>query len=187
MSSTSGRSTNGGSVGLSDIDALYSYAVVLTGNDAKATDLVHETYLRAITAKDSVRGDASMRCWLFTTLRNVWLNQFCTERNAPGMTVVDESIADVALERLTNAQEHYESTQERVKVRKAIQRLPLQLREAILLREYGGLSYQETAGLLNCSVKTVKSSLGRARTILRTMLATNLLANIHEDREGSNK
>jgi RNA polymerase sigma-70 factor (ECF subfamily) len=173
MSSKLGRSTNDGNVGLKDIDALYSYAVVLTGNEAKATDLVHEAYLRAMTAKDR-----------FRTLRNIWLNQFRTERNVPGMTVVDESIADVALEQLTNAKELYESTQERVKVRKAIQRLPLPLREAILLREYGGLSYQEIAGLLNCPAETVKSYLGRARTILRTMLATNLQANIHEDRGG---
>ena len=176
MSSKLGRSTNDGNVGLKDMDALYSYAVLLTGNEAMATDLVHEAYLRAMTAKDT-----------FRTLRNIWLNQFRTERNVPGMTVVDESIADVALEQLTNAQELYESTQERVKVRKAIQRLPLPLREAILLREYGGLSYQEIAGLLNCPAETVKSYLGRARTILRTMLATKLQANIHEDRGGPNK
>jgi RNA polymerase sigma-70 factor (ECF subfamily) len=187
MSSRSVRSTNEGSIGLKDIDALYSYAVVLTGNDAKATDLVHETYLRAMTAKNSLRADASMRSWLFTTLRNVWLNQFRGERNVSGMTVVDESIADVALERLTHAQELCERRQELVKVRKAIQRLPLRLREAILLREYGGFSYHEIAGLLNRPVETVKSRLGRARTILRTMLATNLQAGIREDRGGSNK
>jgi RNA polymerase sigma-70 factor (ECF subfamily) len=187
MSSRSVRSTNDGSIGLKDIDALYSYAVVLTGNDAKATDLVHETYLRAMTAKNSLRADASMRSWLFTTLRNVWLNQFRGERNVSGMTVVDESIADVALERLTHAQELCERRQELVKVRKAIQRLPLRLREAILLREYGGFSYHEIAGLLNRPVETVKSRLGRARTILRTMLATNLQAGIREDRGGSNK
>jgi RNA polymerase sigma-70 factor (ECF subfamily) len=55
-------------------------------------------------------------------------------------------------------------------MREAIMRLPLELREIILLREYGELSYQEIATLLDCPPGAVMSRLARARSKLRTLL-----------------
>jgi RNA polymerase sigma-70 factor, ECF subfamily len=59
-------------------------------------------------------------------------------------------------------------------VRAAIQELPINCREIILLREYEDLSYQEIANLLDCPVGTVMSRLGRARAKLRVLLSTTL-------------
>jgi RNA polymerase sigma-70 factor (ECF subfamily) len=59
-------------------------------------------------------------------------------------------------------------------VRAAIQELPVDFREIILLREFEGLSYQEIASVLNCPVGTVMSRLGRARAKLRPFLSARL-------------
>ena len=59
-------------------------------------------------------------------------------------------------------------------VRAAIQELPIESREIILLREYEDLSYQEIASVLSCPVGTVMSRLGRARAKLRPLLAATL-------------
>ena len=90
------------SVGLNEIDVLYSYAMVLSRNRTEAAGMVHETYLHAIKAKDSLRVGANIKSWLLAILRNIWINQFCDGRNPPDMTVVDQRIADVAVKRVRN-------------------------------------------------------------------------------------
>jgi RNA polymerase sigma-70 factor (ECF subfamily) len=75
--------------GIEYIDALYSYAMVLTRNHAEAEDLVQETYVRAIHAIGRLRPDSNMKSWLFTILRNIWLNQLRKVRNGPRMVEMD--------------------------------------------------------------------------------------------------
>jgi len=57
------------------LDGLYSYAVVLSRNRTEAEDLVQETCLRALRAMERLRPDSNVKSWLFTILRNIWLNQ----------------------------------------------------------------------------------------------------------------
>ncbi|WP_342667490.1 RNA polymerase sigma factor [Edaphobacter aggregans] len=61
--------------GIEYFDGLYGYALVLSRNHAEAEDLVQGTYLRAVQAMGRLRADSNMKGWLFTILRNVWLNQ----------------------------------------------------------------------------------------------------------------
>ena len=70
-----------------------------------------------------------------------------------------------------NPEAALEGKVDREQVREAIRRLPLEFREVVLLREYGDLSYQEMAGVLNCPIGTVMSRLGRARSKLREFLS----------------
>lgn len=60
--------------GIEHLDGLYSYAMVLSRNHAEAEDLVQETYVRAIQALGRLRAGSNMKSWLFTILRNLWLN-----------------------------------------------------------------------------------------------------------------
>jgi RNA polymerase sigma-70 factor, ECF subfamily len=77
----------------------------------------------------------------------------------------------------------YASRVEQERVRAAIQQLPLPLREIILLREYEELSYQEIATLLHCRPGTVMSRLARARSKLRELLSSDLMAPKEEQDE----
>ncbi|WP_213804711.1 sigma-70 family RNA polymerase sigma factor [Granulicella sp. dw_53] len=156
------------------IDGLYGYAMALARNPTEAEDLVQETYVRAIGAMGSLRADSNVKSWLFTILRNIWLNQLRQRRTTPKLIEldVDESTADIAIDRSKDPLAIYVSKTESEWVREAIQQLPLEFREIILLREYEELSYQEIATLLDCPPGTVMSRLARARAKLRTLLSS---------------
>jgi RNA polymerase sigma-70 factor (ECF subfamily) len=159
-------------VGVEHIDGLYSYALVLTRNRSEAEDLVQETYVRAIGAMGRLRPESNVKSWLFTILRNIWLNQLRQRRTAPQIVEMDVEGINVGIGTKKDDDPYalYVSTMERNQVREAIQRLPAESREIVLLREYEELSYQEIATILNCPAGTVMSRLARARAKLRASL-----------------
>src|SRR5260370_20837533 len=65
------------------LDGLYSYALVLSRNQAEAQDLVQETCLHALRAMERLRPDSNVKSWLFTILRNIWLNQLRQRKTVP--------------------------------------------------------------------------------------------------------
>ena len=162
--------------GIEHIDALYGYALVLAQNRADAEDLVQETYVRAIRAMGRLRRDSNVKGWLFTILRNIWLNELRQRRRGPEFVDVeaDERTSNLADGSARSPYEMYVEKLERRHVRKAIQQLPEEAREVILLREWEGLSYQEIATVLDCPVGTVMSRLARARSKLRDLLSSLL-------------
>ena len=164
------------SSGLEHIDGLYGYALVLAQNRTDAEDLVQETYLRAIRAMGRLRDDSNVKGWLFTILRNIWLNELRQRRKAPEILDVetDERTSVLVDEGTEGPHEVYVAKLERSHVRTAIQQLPEEAREVILLREWEGLSYQEIATVLDCPVGTVMSRLARARSKLRDLLCRSL-------------
>lgn len=156
---------------LSHMDALYRFGMVLSCNDAVASDLVQETYVRALNFRNKLRRANNIKIWMFTILRNIWLNQLRKERGFPGLTERD------CAERLEPADglQHDPHQQlmrrmETERVREAIRQLPGDFREMIVLREYEDLSYREIAKLVGCPVGTVMSRLARARARLRDLL-----------------
>jgi len=162
--------------GVEYLDGLYSYALILTRNHAEAEDLVQETYVRGVGAMGRLRPGSNMKGWLFTILRNVWLNQLRKRRNSPQMVGigVDDGIDNRIVEPSKDSHDVYVSKVETEQVRAAIQELPTEFREIILLREYEDLSYQEIADVLGCPLGTVMSRLGRARAKLRPLLSETL-------------
>jgi RNA polymerase sigma-70 factor (ECF subfamily) len=155
------------------LDGLYGYAMVLSRNSAEAEDLVQETCLRALRGMDGLRSNDSAKSWLFTILRNLWLNQLRHRHTAPELVELDAD-GNSASEPTDSRQDphaDYVSQVAREQVRTAIQQLPVEFREIIILREYEELSYQEIAALLECPPGTVMSRLARARSKLRELLA----------------
>ena len=157
------------------LNGLYSYALILSRNHADAEDLVQETYLRAMQAKDRLRADSNIKAWLFTILRNIWLNQLRKRRSGPQIVeTMEDGPANEVVEPSRDSYDIYVSNLEREQVRAAIEKLPIEFREIILLREYEELSYQEIASVLDCPAGTVMSRLGRARGKLRVLLSAKL-------------
>jgi RNA polymerase sigma-70 factor (ECF subfamily) len=167
---------SGDATGIEYLDGLYSYALVLTRNHVEAEDLVQETYVRAIQAMGRLRAGSNMKGWLFTILRNIWFNQLRKWRNSPQMVEMEvgDDIANSIVEPSKDSHDLYVSKMETEQVRAAIQELPVEFREIILLREYEDLSYLEIASVLDCPVGTVMSRLGRARAKLRALLSDTL-------------
>jgi RNA polymerase sigma-70 factor, ECF subfamily len=148
------------------LDALYGYAMALSRNGAEAEDLVQETCLRALRGIEGLRSDGSAKSWLFTILRNVWLNRVRQRRTDPDLIELDaeENSAHEPADVGQDPRDGYVNRVERDQVRAAIQQLPVEFREIIILREDEELSYQEIAALLDCPPGTVMSRLARARS-----------------------
>ena len=168
------RGTNFSSTaGIEHVDGLFGYALALTRNRVNAEDLVQETYVRALKAGGRLQENSNVKAWLFTILRNIWLNELRKRRSAPvfltieGKEVPAESLAGKEL----GAHEVLESNENVQSVQAAIRSLPLPFREVILMREFEELSYQEIANVLGCPTGTIMSRLGRARAKLRELLA----------------
>jgi RNA polymerase sigma-70 factor, ECF subfamily len=168
------------------LDGLYGYAMVLSRNSAEAEDLVQETCLRALRAIDGLRAEGSVKSWLFTILRNIWLNQLRQRRTAPDMIELDadENGTYEPADARQDPHTDYVSKNGHQQVRVAIQQLPVEFREIIILREYEELSYQEIASLLGCPIGTVMSRLARARARLRDLLSDKLQARPQEEARG---
>lgn len=169
---TAEPTTSAETFGIEHIDSLYRYAVVLTGSRIEAQDLVQDTYVRAVEAFHRLREDSNLKGWLFTILRNLWFNELRKRRRGPQLVEVDADsyLADRLPGSERNAQQILESEEDAKRVRTAIEKLPLDFREILVLREFEELSYQEIAAVLHCPVGTVMSRLGRARAKLRALL-----------------
>ena len=151
-------------VDIEQIDALYSYAVVLTSNYAEAEYLVYETYLRTVEGMNVLKAARSLKSGLFTTLRNLWQNQ--TQRRRPASDELGAPLKDPS----------HISDMEGQRIHHAIQQLSVDLREIIVLREHEKLSYLEIADILNCSIGTVTSRLEEARYRLRALLTKRMFS-----------
>jgi RNA polymerase sigma-70 factor, ECF subfamily len=155
------------------LDSLYRYAIVLTRNSTTASDLVQETYARALAAQGRLWTESNVKAWLFTILRNIRLNDLRRHRTAPATIELDanERTCEMAVERSKSPHELYLAKLERLHVREAIRRLPEKCREIIILREYEEMSYEDIADVLGCPVGTVMSRLARARSKLKALLS----------------
>ena len=154
------------------LDGLYGYAMALSRNTSEAEDLVQETCLRALRSMHGLRAEGSRKSWLFTILRNIWLNQLRHQRTVGEMVELDAdgSEPNEPVNRAPDPHTDYVNKLVREQVRIAIRQLPVEFREIIMLREYEELSYQEIAALLDCPVGTVMSRLSRARSRLGELL-----------------
>jgi RNA polymerase sigma-70 factor (ECF subfamily) len=172
----SNRSTSEADMLSEHIDGLYSYALALSRNRVDAEDLVQETYVRAIPAVRRLRKESNVKSWMFTILRNIWLNQLRRPRVAVQMsgTDIDQFLPEFRAPTAKDPHSLLLTSLDQERVRQAISRLPVDSREIILLREFEDLSYQEIAGVLKCPIGTVMSRLGRARSKLRELLSSTL-------------
>jgi RNA polymerase sigma-70 factor (ECF subfamily) len=161
---------------LDHLDALYGFAMVLTTDETEAQDLLQETYLRAFGACELLMPDSNLKAWLFVIMRNIWLNQVRHRRSAPEFVEIDEQDDDAP--QLENSADDplklLIRKVERKRVRDAISRLPRPYREAVVLRDLEGFTYQEIAGIIGCPRGTVMSRLARGRDKLRLLLSRKL-------------
>ena len=156
---------------LPHLDAAFNYARWLTKNEADAEDVVQDAYVRALRFFSSLRGE-NARAWLFTIVRNTWYGRFPRRAGSPAMTVADQDADDQADAGLDpEAQLIQQQTVEQV--RRALETLPTDFREVLVLRELEGLSYKEIAAIVGIPLGTVMSRLARARERLAGVLAIN--------------
>jgi RNA polymerase sigma-70 factor, ECF subfamily len=149
---------------LAVIPNLRAFAVSLCGNLDHADDLVQETLVKAWGSLDSFAEGTNLRAWLFTILRNIYYSEYRKRRRE----VADPDGAFAANLATAPAQSGH---MDLLDFRAALQQLPSDQREALILIGASGLSYEEAAQICGCAIGTMKSRVNRARNRLAEMLS----------------
>ena len=146
---------------LPHLDAAYNLARWLTRDDHDAEDLVQVAYLRALKFFGGFHG-ANSRAWLLTIVRNACYTWHERKQARGHATTFDEGIHGTG-SYPNDPEREILREEDRQAVRRAVEELPVELREVVVLRELEGLSYKEIAAIAGIPLGTVMSRLARAR------------------------
>jgi RNA polymerase sigma-70 factor (ECF subfamily) len=154
------------------LDSLYRFALRLAGDSHAAEDLVQDTMLKAYRAWHRFEAGGNVRGWLMTILRNTFLNQQRRERRAGVVADVMEVEQFTVFQDVQEVDPEGKFFEQMVddEVWQAIDSLPDDYRETLVLRDVEGMTYDQIAGVLDVKIGTVKSRLFRARQALQTLL-----------------
>jgi RNA polymerase sigma-70 factor (ECF subfamily) len=153
------------------MNALYSAALRMAKDKTEADDLVQDTYLRAYRFFDRFERGTSMKAWLFTILKNTFINGFKKRSKTPEHVDFDRLKLSEDEPASSNDPEEeliYRSFED--EFTRAVEELPEEFRNVILMSDDQGHSYKEIAERLDCPIGTVMSRLHRGRKLLRESL-----------------
>jgi len=155
---------------LAAIPRLRRYARVLTGDSARADDLVQETLARGWEKRRLWIAGSDLRAWLFTIMHNVFVNQRAIAmRDAQNVSLDDDADGGGAWQLPVRASQ--QAHVELIEVMRELSRLPAEQREVLVLAAVEEMRYEEIAEVLSIPIGTVMSRLSRARAKLRRSLA----------------
>jgi len=162
---------------LPHLDAAYSLATWLVRDDAQAEEAVQESCLRAFRYFDALRGDDA-RPWLLGIVRNTCYSLLQRSRQDGAPLPFDEEgcgedavAAGAVVSFPLNPEAAAIREADRERVRSSLLALPLEFREAVVLREIHGLSYREIASACEVPIGTVMSRIARGRRLLQQSLS----------------
>ncbi len=146
------------------IPNLRAFAVSLCGNPDRADDLVQETLVKAWGNLNSFVEGTNLPAWLFTILRNFYYSEYRKRRRE-----VADSDGAIATRLATAPTQN--GHMDLLDLHGALQQLPNDQREALILIGASGLSYEEAAAICGCAIGTMKSRVNRARNRLAELLS----------------
>lgn len=155
-------------------DGLKAYATRLLGDPIAAEDVAQDSFLALYRHLNQVPA-AAFRPWLFRVARNLCLDQL--RRRKFKLSLFrdlqrdDEQPFTPADSGSVRPDEVAETREARAAIEQAIEELPLKFREAFLLCEVEGLSYEDAAAVMGCPVKTVSTRLFRARNRFKSLVS----------------
>lgn len=163
--------------------SLYSLALRLTRNNADAEDLVAEAVTRAWAVIDTLQDKTRFRPWIFRILHNRFISDYRKKSRRPAETPYDEladdkqQVASLLIQQpngflnwWANPEHVFANNLLAKDIVAAIENLPEVFRTTVLLINVEGLSYDETAEVLDVSPGTVRSRMNRGRTLLQKSL-----------------
>ncbi len=158
---------------------IYALLFRLTENAEEASDLTQDTFLRALRSIKSFQGRSELKTWLFRIAINESRNRFrWWKRRRRGQTISldamigdsETTIGDTLADRSISPEDEALSHEREYALQAALLDIPDVYREAIILCDVEGMSYEETAAALNVGIGTVKSRISRGREELRRRL-----------------
>ena len=160
------------------LPGLRAFAISLCRRSEQADDLVQETVLKAWAKQSSFEPGTNMRAWLFTILRN----EFFSQMRKAGREVQDSEgyFTD-------NVAVHPSQfgSMDLADFKRALDQLPADQREAVILIGASGFAYEEAAEICGCAVGTIKSRVNRGRTRLQELLSVSGQADYGPDADSA--
>src|SRR6266481_308591 len=165
---------------LPHMDASYNLARWLARNDHDAEDIMQEAYLRAFRFFDGFRG-TDARAWLLAIVRNTFYT-WLTQNSARDLLMpFDEEIhghtaehGAISVAVITNPETLMLQQADQKLLRQALEAIPVEFREVVVLRELEDMSYKQIAEIINLPIGTVMSRLARGRKKLSECLAETI-------------
>lgn len=154
---------------LPQLDTVYRVALRLTGDPAAAEDLAQDTFLKAFRSWQQYRPGTNIRAWLLTILRHAFINDYRRARQRGPSVDVTELEPFTVFRDVQDADPEGSFFDQIVddEVYRAIDALPEEFREAVVLSDIEGLSYADIADMTGAPVGTVKSRIYRGRQLLQ--------------------
>ena len=142
-------------------------------------DVAQEAFIKAFRALPRFRGDSAFYTWLYRIAINTAKNHLVSRSRRPPGSDIDVDDAEYyeaggALRDIENPENALFGAELKAVVDQAIENLPDDLRTAVTLREYDGLSYEDIAEIMDCPVGTVRSRIFRAREAIDTRVKEQL-------------
>jgi len=155
---------------------IFNFLYYMLGDREEAADLTQDVFVRAYAAFATFRGEAGIYTWLSRIARNLAINRakrLQRERRTHSLSLEGESheVLELAASDQPRPGAGLESEEVQKKVGMALNALPADLKEVIVLRDIQGFSYEEMCQIMGCSLQALKSRLFRARGALRQRLA----------------
>ena len=160
------------------MDALFNFAMRMSGNREDAEDLVQDTYLKMHRFLHTFEEGSNLKAWLFKILRNTFINKYRKKMREP--QEINDNNEDFSLyDRIAADKDEYDplnkssfNIEEFLEddVKCALESLPLAFREIVCYSDLEGLSYEEISEVIGCPIGTVKSRLFRSRRLLQKFL-----------------
>ena len=154
---------------------LYNFVFRFVGDRETAEDIVQETFLRCLKHRQQYPAIEQVSTWLYTIAGNLAKTELRRRKRWHWIPILPDGEEEpssfyepVSRDRLPG--EQTDASRVHASVAEAIQHLPEEFREAVLLRDLNGLSYEEIAKIINCPVGTVKSRVNRGRIRLQRSL-----------------
>ena len=154
---------------------VYNLALRMLGNEQDALDASQEAFFRAYRALDSFRADSKFSVWLYRVTHNVCMDMLRhRSRAGDSLSLTDQEGDELSLpDTRFDPEAELEKKELRQAVREGLQKLEPAFRQALVLREINGLSYEEIGQAMDLEPGTVKSRIFRARRKLAVYLAAN--------------
>ena len=152
---------------LSQTNYLFPFAITLTRNGEEAKDLIQDTICRALCNLDKFNSDTNLKAWLFTIMRNLFINKYRRKQMETKVVKASRYVIDQSAR--TEGPGPQETNLSAKEIRSCIERLP-ELLKAPFLMHLEGYRYKEIALYLNEPLGTIKSRIHFARQILQEML-----------------
>jgi RNA polymerase sigma-70 factor (ECF subfamily) len=162
---------------LEHLDALYAVSCRLTKSPLDAEDLVQDTLVKAMRARDQYEPGTNLKAWLFKILHNTFINKYRRgglERDVlegpDADPLADGWVSAASMRALRDPETQALRPLVQQEIHKALDELPEEFRLAVVLSDVEELSYKEIANVMGCPVGTVMSRLHRGRRLLQKRL-----------------